>query len=234
MLLQSKGITHPPHTLPAIEDPNTGAFIMDSIAIATYLDKTYPDTPIVLSPAACAVLDRVGDVFSFGSHRARANATAYTTANTSASAPSDRKMDGAHDLAPVVFLVLGSKRLNPVSKEYYHQTRAALFGERWTTLVNSCSASPEDRAESVRRGTEAVNGMLHKVTALYERHGNSEEGEASGPFALGKEPCFLDFMIAGRIKFVLDGLTPSEAEALALGGGKLARLEENLEKYYMY
>ncbi|KAH0826275.1 hypothetical protein J3R83DRAFT_5747 [Lanmaoa asiatica] len=28
-LLQSKGVTHPPYTLPAIEDPNTGAFIMD-------------------------------------------------------------------------------------------------------------------------------------------------------------------------------------------------------------
>ncbi|KAF8440843.1 hypothetical protein L210DRAFT_3310987, partial [Boletus edulis BED1] len=54
-LLQSKGITQPPYTLPAIEDPNTGTFVVDSLAIATHLDETYPEMPKVLSPAARAL-----------------------------------------------------------------------------------------------------------------------------------------------------------------------------------
>ena len=33
------------YTLPAIHDPSTGVYIADSIPIAEYLDKTYPDTP---------------------------------------------------------------------------------------------------------------------------------------------------------------------------------------------
>lgn len=33
------------YTLPVIQDPNTGAIVSDSFAIAEYLEKTYPDTP---------------------------------------------------------------------------------------------------------------------------------------------------------------------------------------------
>ena len=66
-LLQSKGITQPPYTLPAIEDPNTGAFIIDSLAIATYLDDTYPNTPKVLTPAVRPLLEEFEHVFSLGS-----------------------------------------------------------------------------------------------------------------------------------------------------------------------
>lgn len=35
------------YTLPAIHDPSTGVYISDSILIAEYLEKTYPDTPQV-------------------------------------------------------------------------------------------------------------------------------------------------------------------------------------------
>ncbi|KAN0074550.1 hypothetical protein V8E55_011599 [Tylopilus felleus] len=66
-LLQFKGITQPPYTLPAIEDPNTGAFIIDSLAIATYLDDTYPNTPKVLTPAVRPLLEEFEHVFSLGS-----------------------------------------------------------------------------------------------------------------------------------------------------------------------
>ncbi|KAG8214325.1 hypothetical protein J3R82DRAFT_9282 [Butyriboletus roseoflavus] len=217
-LLQSKGITSPPYTLPAIEDPNTGAFIMDSLAIATYLDETYPETPNVLTPAARAMLERVGDAFSFGSR------------GTGAGALGDSKTD----LAPrLVFLILGGERLNPISKTYYYQTRAARLGEPWTTLVDACSASPEDRAERVRQGIEAIRGVWRNVTALYVRQNKSGEGTSGGPFALGEDPCFLDFAVAGRVKFVLDALTPSEAEMLqSLEGGRLVKLVEDLEKYF--
>ncbi|THU89660.1 hypothetical protein K435DRAFT_760842 [Dendrothele bispora CBS 962.96] len=37
----------PMYTLPAISDPSTGAIITESFDIAQYLDKTYPDKPIL-------------------------------------------------------------------------------------------------------------------------------------------------------------------------------------------
>jgi len=229
-LLQSKGITHPPYTLPAIEDPNTGAFIMDSLAIAAYLDETYPETPSVLSPAVRAALEGTWGLFSFGSGGAPG-------ANPGAGAPQG---DGV-DLAPrLVFLILASERLNPVSKAYYHRTRSARLGERWTTICDGCSASPEDRAERVKRGIEAIRETWRKITTLYDE-GVGDPGRPAGetpggrPFAFGEEPCLLDFVVAGRTKFILDGLTPSEAETLTnLEGGRLGRLVESLEKYYKY
>ncbi|KAH7921616.1 hypothetical protein BV22DRAFT_1132124 [Leucogyrophana mollusca] len=36
------------YTLPVIEDTKTSAVVMDSLAIAAYLDRTYPDTPSLL------------------------------------------------------------------------------------------------------------------------------------------------------------------------------------------
>ncbi|KAI9456326.1 hypothetical protein HD554DRAFT_2145587 [Boletus coccyginus] len=232
-LLQSKGITHPPYTLPAIEDPNTGAFTMDSLAIAAYLDETYPETPSVLSPAARAGLEGARDMFSFGSGGAPG-------ANPRAGA----LPGGGVDLAPrLVFLILAGERLNPVSKAYYHRTCAARLGERWTTLRDACSASPEDRAERVRQGIVAIRETWRKITMLYGEEGEGDPGRPAGetstsgrPFALGEEPCLLDFAVAGRIKFVLNaGLTPSEVETLTnLEGGRLGRLVESLEKYYKY
>lgn len=35
------------YTLPVIHDPNTGATVSDSVVIAEYLEKTYPNTPKV-------------------------------------------------------------------------------------------------------------------------------------------------------------------------------------------
>ncbi|KAG1727798.1 hypothetical protein EDB19DRAFT_1914033 [Suillus lakei] len=34
------------HTVPVLSDPNTGALITDSLEIASYLEKTYPEKPI--------------------------------------------------------------------------------------------------------------------------------------------------------------------------------------------
>ncbi|KAH0826287.1 hypothetical protein J3R83DRAFT_5763 [Lanmaoa asiatica] len=171
-LLQSKGVTHPTYTLPAIKDPNTGTFIMDSLAIATYLDETYPETPNVFSLVARAVLEKVGNMFSFGSSRAGELGDAIALR--------------------LVFLILCGERLNPVSKAYYYQTRGACLGEQWKTLVDACSASPEDRAERVSQGIEAIRGVWHKVTALYVRQSNSEEeGQSGGPLVLGEEPSLI-------------------------------------------
>ena len=35
------------YTLPVLHDPNTGALVSDSFDIAMYLDKTYPEKPVI-------------------------------------------------------------------------------------------------------------------------------------------------------------------------------------------
>ena len=44
----------PYYTLPVIHDPNTGATISESFAIAQYLDKTYPQTPVLIPKGTAA------------------------------------------------------------------------------------------------------------------------------------------------------------------------------------
>lgn len=211
---------------------------MDSLEIATYLDETYPETPKVSSPTARAAVEAVEDVFSFvPGGRASVDPASHTSASIGAGALGAGKTYGTQrDLAPrLVFVVLTMECLNPVSKAYYHQRRTTRHGEQWTTLFDACSASPEDRAERVRQGTEAIRDAWRKVTALYVRQDDAEEGTPGGPFALGEEPSFLDFAVAGRVKFALDAFSPSEAETLKnLEGGRLWKLVEDLEKYFKY
>ncbi|TFK37162.1 hypothetical protein BDQ12DRAFT_685440 [Crucibulum laeve] len=51
------------YTLPAIYDSSTGTGIADSLLIAAYLDKTYPDTPKVLPSGTAALQDAFVDAF---------------------------------------------------------------------------------------------------------------------------------------------------------------------------
>ncbi|TBU40735.1 hypothetical protein BD309DRAFT_869686 [Dichomitus squalens] len=53
----------PLYTLPVIHDPNTGAVLSDSAAIARYLDKTYPDTPTLIPPHLDALTAAFEDAF---------------------------------------------------------------------------------------------------------------------------------------------------------------------------
>jgi len=148
-------------------------------------------------------------------------------------------MRDATQIAPrLVFLILAGERLNPVSRTYYHQTRAARLGKLWTTIAEDASAGLEARTERVRQGIESIKGTWRRLTALYDdddRQGDAEREDVvqTGPFAFGENPCFLDFAVAGRIKFVMDGLTPTEVESLTISeGDRLLRLVESLEKYY--
>ncbi|KAK0203368.1 hypothetical protein DFS33DRAFT_1383626 [Desarmillaria ectypa] len=58
----------PFYTIPIIQDDSTGAVVSDSVAIAAYLDKTYPSSGPVLIPAGTMTLqlaftDSVNNVF---------------------------------------------------------------------------------------------------------------------------------------------------------------------------
>ncbi|KAJ3514470.1 hypothetical protein NLJ89_g2361 [Agrocybe chaxingu] len=88
------------YTLPAIHDPSTGIYLADSLAIAEYLEKTYPDTPLVFPDNTAAL--QIG--FSRGFHRIVLEAL-------------------PEFIQPAV---LG--RLDPASQEFFRRTREEDFG----------------------------------------------------------------------------------------------------------
>ncbi|THU90810.1 hypothetical protein K435DRAFT_759879 [Dendrothele bispora CBS 962.96] len=53
----------PMYTLPAIVDPNTGACVSESLLIAVYLDKTYPDKPTLIPAGTRAFHEALLDAF---------------------------------------------------------------------------------------------------------------------------------------------------------------------------
>ncbi|KIM41190.1 hypothetical protein M413DRAFT_445891 [Hebeloma cylindrosporum] len=83
------------YTLPAIHDPSTGAYLSDSILIAEYLEKTYPDTPQVFPHHTIALQATFAEAFwdSIGIARDFIIPAAYT-------------------------------RLNPRSQEYFRRTKS--------------------------------------------------------------------------------------------------------------
>ncbi|KDR72915.1 hypothetical protein GALMADRAFT_73344 [Galerina marginata CBS 339.88] len=94
------------YTLPAIHDPSTGVYLAESILIADYLDKTYPDTPPVL-PAHTLGL-QVAFVEAFG--------------------------NSLKGLAGFILPNVCSA-LNPPSMQYFRRTREAAFGKKLEDLV---------------------------------------------------------------------------------------------------
>ncbi|KAK0452708.1 uncharacterized protein EV420DRAFT_1558106 [Desarmillaria tabescens] len=97
---KADGVT-PHYTLPLLHDPSTGAFVSESAAIARYLDKTYPETPVVIPAGTNAFHYAFNDAIR--SHF-RGGALQKFTLQTN-------------------FI------LNPVSEEYFRRTREAeVFG----------------------------------------------------------------------------------------------------------
>jgi glutathione S-transferase len=93
---------NPHYTLPAIQDPKTGAVITDSFAIARYLDETYPDTITVLPSGTIALQTVFVDVVS-------------------------KNMRSA---ARQLYALPLWRILGPRSQEYVRRTREATFGKR--------------------------------------------------------------------------------------------------------
>ncbi|KAF9234159.1 hypothetical protein BU15DRAFT_52957, partial [Melanogaster broomeanus] len=133
----------------------------------------------------------------------------------------DNAFSGAGS-ASMVFMVLGAEQLNLVNKEYYHRTREARFGEEWKKV-----ASLENREQLVKLGMESMKEGWNKLSELYD--------STPGMFLLGEVPCFVDFVVAGKVKFGLQTLMPVVVEEMtSMDGGRWKRLVESLEKYFKY
>lgn len=91
----------PFYTLPVIYDSNTKTVVEDSLNIAKYLDKTYPNTPRLFP------------------HNTHVLQTAFLDAS---------RVPVMKHLFPIVVLPIYNN-LNPVSAEYFRKTREAALGK---------------------------------------------------------------------------------------------------------
>ena len=117
-------------TLPAIYDPSTGTYIADSLAIAEYLERTYPNTPSVF-PSETAALQKafepnliptLGAVWAF--------------------------------TIPASYL-----RLNPVSAEYFRRAREISFGKKLEDLVPTGDARTQEWGK-FKKGMDRLHSYL--------------------------------------------------------------------------
>jgi len=120
------------YTLPAIHDPSTGTYISDSILIAEYLEKTYPDTPQVFL------------------HHTIALQAAFTAAfgNNLSSLRSF--------IIPATYT-----KLNPRSQEYFRRTREKSFGKAMENIAPKGEAAIAEWAQ-FRDGLGKVDAWYAK------------------------------------------------------------------------
>ncbi|KAG0708473.1 hypothetical protein DFH29DRAFT_892774 [Suillus ampliporus] len=111
--------------------------------------------------------------------------------------------------------VKGAQKLNPESREFYIRTRTERFGIPWEQF-----ALPEKREEQwniLRAACNTVDGWYAK---------------SSGQFILGDTPCFADFIVAGRFKWMQYCFEKQEWEEVkSWNGGRWGKLVDATDKY---
>lgn len=97
----------PVYTIPLIYDPNTKKHVLESVAIAKYLDETYPETPQLLPPGT----DAFQAVFL--------------------------DMAWPSIALPLYFSIMepAARMLNPRSEEFFRRTREETFGKKVEELA---------------------------------------------------------------------------------------------------
>ena len=105
----------PLYTLPAIHDPSTGVYIADSIVIAEYLEKTYPNTPSVFPNETAGLQKAFSDIIE------------------------------KNLIPVVPFIIPATNlKLNPASEEYFRRTREISFGKKLEDVVPTGSTAIEE------------------------------------------------------------------------------------------
>ena len=114
-------------------------------------------------------------------------------------------------LAPIGMPRIPETLLNPRSAEYFHETRAKRFGMPLPELAKSERAG-EKAWESADEGVAELRKILHE--------------HEEGPYVMGKEVSFADFIVAGFWRFV---------EKLDQGGdlfGRAMKVDEAFPRHY--
>jgi len=113
-------------------------------------------------------------------------------------------------LAPIAMPRVPEMLLNPSSAEYFEETRAKRFGMPLSELAKS---------DEARDAWQNAQPALEEITAILRENGG-------GPYVLGNEPSFADFILAGMWRFV---------ELLDKDGdlyGKIMQVDASFPKHY--
>ena len=120
----------PLYSLPVIHDPSTDTSIVDSFAIAEYLEKTYPDTPSVFPNKTAALQKAFQPSFVWSIDAVRSF------------------------IIPAVCL-----KLNPASEEYFRRTREISYGKKLEDVVPAGEARAEEWGK-FKKGLDTVYSYL--------------------------------------------------------------------------
>jgi glutathione S-transferase len=116
-----------------------------------------------------------------------------------------------------MIMVKGAQTLNPETKEFYIPTRAERFGIPWEEF-----SPPEKREEQWNE----LRAVCNTADGWYAK--------SSGQFILGDTPCFADFMVAGRLKWIQNCFEMQEWEEIkSWNGGRWGKLVEATDKYVL-
>lgn len=125
------------YTLPAIYDPSTDVYIADSVLIAEYLDKTYPDTPPIFPRNTLGLQHTFGEA-----------------------------LETALDPLWEFILPDTCPVLNPRSNEYFRRTREHAFGKALEDLRPSGEYATTRWAE-LKANLDKVDGWYSKIDGTF-------------------------------------------------------------------
>lgn len=193
----------PYHTLPVIKDPSTGEIIGDTFEIALYLDKTYPDSPRLILPAA------IGLTAAF-------NATVDSLFTTYIvlvdSMPFDpRVAEKIDQIFAGRAKVMGIETLQPSA-----EAREAMFLEF---------------EKALERFVKAYYHVGGTTDYFWKKTGTQVSGrEKVGPFLDGNEPMYPDLIVGGWLAMCAASMKPEDWERVrSWHGGFWGRLHDALE-----
>ncbi|KAK3811352.1 MAG: hypothetical protein JOS17DRAFT_495485 [Linnemannia elongata] len=199
------------HTLPMLSDPAHSAIIGDSFDIAVYLQKTYPDSGSgdLFPPQK---LDYVFQydlaLFAPLSQRNDCELAEYAVFNTNVDAAFS-----AH-----VLLMVHGLPFDPATEDI---TRAEFVRRAKAASWDDLTVRGEEREKLKRSFCETLAGLAD----LFEK-------EPSGPFLLGTQPSYADFIVGGWVKMMHVTLPGAEwEEARTWHDGVFGRLHDALQIY---
>jgi glutathione S-transferase len=199
------------YTVPILIDPNTNSKIGDSFDIAVHLQKTYPASGAgdLFPPQKLDfVFDRYSAFLASLSRRKNIEYSNYFDFNTQVETAFT-----AHYGLAIEHLPLHSATAEATKAEYV--SRAEL------TSWDGFKMKEEDR----KKMTRSLHAMLGELGKLFSR-------DISGPFLLGKQVTYADFVVGGWLRLLSAALPENEWEDVkACHGGIFGRLHDGLENY---
>ncbi|KAG0270861.1 hypothetical protein BGZ95_001421 [Linnemannia exigua] len=198
------------HTLPVLSDPTHNALIGDSFDIAIYLQKTYPDS----GSGNLFPPQKLDYVFPYGlamfplSERNDVEFTEYSVFNTNVDAvftTHTQLMGHGLPFDPAIEDI--------VRADFVRRAKVA----SWDDLT----VRGEEREKLKKSFCDTLAGLAD----LFKR-------DPSGPFLLGTQPSYADFIVGGWVKMMHVTMPRAELEeARTWHGGVFGRLHDALQIY---